>query len=198
MEGPHSAGLPARRLRFEVGNLRAPWRANCVAIGLSAGFVEPLESTGLYLSEFGARMLLEYFPLAENRPGLAWMYNRTINQTYDEIVDFVALHYVLSARRDTPFWRAATEPSRRSERLAAYLDFWEAKPPSVLDFTSAHQLFSHQSYEFILYGMGWRPSVLATVREPLSLSAARAARLRSMAASLPDHEALIARLRAAA
>ena len=103
---------------------------------------------------------------------------------------------MLSARRDTAFWRAATDPARMTTRLAGFLDLWEARPPGLTDFASALQVFSHQNYEFVLYGMGWRPGCLRGAK--VGASAAPSPELVAMTDDLrrrlPRHETLLARL----
>ncbi len=166
-EGSHADELPARRLRFQSGKVTAPWTGNCVAIGLSAGFLEPLESTGLFLVEEGVGYLCEMFPRFGPMGSASTFYNEKMRTRYEECVDFINLHYVLSPRRDTPFWRAATAPERVTPRLRDLLDLWDVKPPSRLDFTDTSQLFAHTNYEYVLYGMGWLPGGLPPLPQPL-------------------------------
>ncbi|MEM6627436.1 MAG: tryptophan halogenase family protein, partial [Pseudomonadota bacterium] len=155
-EGPHTGSLEARRLKFYVGQRKQHWANNVIACGLSSGFIEPLESTGLYLIEYAAVTLAEHFPRrADAMPIMAKRFNAILNQRYEEILDFVNLHYCLTQRSDTAFWREAQNPARVTDRLNAKLDFWRAKLPSGSDFDDHLRLFSHQSYEHILFGMGF-------------------------------------------
>ncbi len=158
-EGPHSADLRVRRLAFESGRTATSWKGNCVAIGLSAGFLEPLESTGIFLIETGVDYLIELFPRLGRMELARDAYNREIATRYEECLDFINLHYCLS-RRDTPFWREVARPERTTPRIREMLSLWEEKPPSRLDFTATLQLFAHVNYEYILYGMGWLPKSL--------------------------------------
>ncbi len=155
LEGAHAQGLPARALRFRVGRRTAAWTANCVSIGLASGFIEPLESTGLYLSEFAAVTLCELFPHHGVMVPLARRFNTILANRYEEILDFVNLHYCLTRRQDTPFWREVRKAERVTERLRDKLSFWALKPPSQSDFDDHFRLFSYQSYEYILYGMNF-------------------------------------------
>ena len=164
-EGPHCDDLPARVLKFNSGRTETPWVGNCVAIGLSAGFLEPLESTGLYFVEEGVDYLTELFPRFGAMDQLRDLYNQRMRERYEESVDFINMHYVLSQRRDTPFWREATAAHRVTPRLQALFERWEQKPPSQLDFLDQRQLFSHINFEFILYGMEWRPKALEGAAE---------------------------------
>lgn len=157
---PVPSELKARHLQFEVGHLASPWKGNCISIGLSGGFIEPMESTGIYLIEFAARTLCELLPLFGTSKRSAKRFNELIAARYNEVLDFVNLHYVLSDRRDTSFWRDATDSKRITPKLKDWLDLWEEKPPSPTDFANSHQLFGYQNYEYCLYGLGWRPTLL--------------------------------------
>ncbi len=127
-----------REVRFRTGKRRSAWVANCVAIGLSAGFIEPLESTGIFLVQRAiddlAELLLEsasgHTPInvQTTAPALLWdaaraRFNGKAEQLYDEIRDFVLLHYVLSQRSDTRFWqdtRSVTLPDSLANAMARY------------------------------------------------------------------------------
>jgi len=178
-EGPHCADIEARPVPFKVGMRRRAWVRNCLAIGLSGGFIEPLESTGLYLSYLAAILLHEHFPCRdEDMEAMAFRVNRIMAARYYEVLDFINLHYCLTKRTDSQFWRDAQNPERIVPRLAAKLDYWKLKPPSGVDFVdqffpgmSAESqlapdpgtdsrvlvdtggLWNHHSYECILYGM---------------------------------------------
>jgi len=176
--GPIGDDFPTRLVPFKVGYRSKSWVRNCVAIGLSSGFIEPLESTGLYLSDAAAVMLSEHFPYGGDMAPHAYRFNRIIANRFHEIVDFINMHYCLSRRTDTPFWREIQRPERITDRLKAKLDFWRVKPPSVADFedqffpgqpdtpmpsgglpgdhrtpVDTSGCFSLSSYEAILYGM---------------------------------------------
>jgi tryptophan halogenase len=185
-EGLHSESLESRTVNFKVGMREQHWVGNCVAIGLSAGFIEPLESTGLYLSQVASDLLAEHFPFSgggvDDMAPLAFRFNRIMTNRYYEILDFINLHYCLTRRTDTEFWREIRRPERINDRLRAKLDFWRLKPPSLSDFTDQFfpgqspmssgaggmfrdnggdsrypidtgGLWNHHSYENILYGM---------------------------------------------
>jgi tryptophan halogenase len=177
-EGDHSDGLSSRVVDFMVGRREQPWTANCVAIGLSAGFIEPLESTGLYLSQVASSLLSEHFPYTDDMAPFAFRFNRLMTNRFYEILDFINMHYCLTRRTDTEFWREIRRPERINDRLKAKLDFWRIKPPTVSDFEDQFfpgqpdmplvsggalgdnrypidtgRLWNHHSYENILYGM---------------------------------------------
>ena len=177
-EGEHSESLPSRVVDFMVGRRAQPWTANCVAIGLSGGFIEPLESTGLYLAQVASAVLAEHFPYTDDMTPLAFRYNRIMQDRFYEILDFINMHYCLTRRTDTAFWRDVGSPEMINERLRAKLDYWRIKPPSASDFIDQFfpeqaevsqlseggpgdgrqpidtgGLWNHHSYEAILYGM---------------------------------------------
>ena len=100
-----------RQLRFTTGRRRKSWVKNCVAIGLSSGFLEPLESTSINFIENAVGWLLQYFPDRACRPELADEFNRLVAQRYEYVRDFIVLHYKLTDRTDSEFWRyCATMP----------------------------------------------------------------------------------------
>ncbi|MEX0709049.1 MAG: tryptophan halogenase family protein [Woeseia sp.] len=178
-EGPHAENLDTRIVHFKVGMRRQAWYRNCIAIGLSGGFLEPIESTGLYLSDLATVMLTEYFPYRDaDMEQLAYRYNRVMTNRFHEVLDFINLHYCLTRRTDTAFWREVQKPERINDRLRAKLEFWRGKPVSHADFDDQQlpgqpdaslapcgqpadlrapidtgKLFTRSSYEAILYGM---------------------------------------------
>lgn len=160
-EGPHCAELKPRRLKFVTGRVEEAWKNNVVAIGLSAGFLEPLESTGLFFIEEAADYLSELFPRLGGIEHNRRIFNDRMKARYAESLDFINLHYALSQRDDTPFWKEVRKPERITPSLKALLERWDEKPPSRLDFTDQQQLFSHINFEFILYGMRWAPKALS-------------------------------------
>jgi tryptophan halogenase len=146
--------LETRQLGMRIGYHDQQWRGNCVAIGLSSGFLEPLESTGIYLIEMANWAMLEFVPryLSGGRPQAS--YNRILHNHYTNIADFLKMHYCLSKRRDSAFWRDNCDPATIPKSLQDNLAIWRGAVPSVYDFNSTTQCFSATNYKFVLYGMG--------------------------------------------
>jgi tryptophan 7-halogenase len=94
-----------RFISFKAGQRKENWAKNCVALGLAGGFLEPLESTSIYLIQFGIQKLLEYFPDAEFCPENRRAFNRDLDAEYLKLRDFIIMHYKETQRTDSDFWR---------------------------------------------------------------------------------------------
>ena len=201
--GPNAEGQQARILPMRVGRSREFWKHNCLAIGLAAGFIEPLESTGIALVEIGASLLSENFPYGGVAPAIARNYNRAMSDMYGELLDFINLHYCLTQRDDTAFWRAVREESRVTESLRERLGLWSHRPPREIDGDGPLKMFSYHSWNCILFGMGWRPKqwsgmhgyAAATKGDfDATFKEIRAASAR-LAMELPEHTAFLQQYR---
>lgn len=187
--------LPVRKLQFPVGRREQAWVGNVVAIGLSAGFIEPLESTGLFLVEKAVLLLSEHFPFggASGAGPLRDRFNALMGREFDELLPFVALHYIQATRADTPFWIDARNPDRYPDRLRELMQLWERKPPSQSDFEFWDTCFHAENYEYILYGLGWRPSALtpSTGQHPPQQVAVVERAFETLQQRLPTHLACL-------
>jgi tryptophan 7-halogenase len=163
--GQPAETLETRKLEMRIGYHDQQWRGNTVAIGLSSGFLEPLESTGIYLIEMANWAMLEFVPryIAGAQPHAS--YNRILHNHYNNIADFLKMHYCLSQRRDTAFWRDNCDPATIPESLQNNLAIWQSAVPSVYDFSSTTQCFSATNYKFVLYGMS-HPSAQGSIGAP--------------------------------
>ena len=159
--GPISEGKSARTFKYEAGYREAPWVKNCVAVGLSSAFFEPLEATGIVLVEVAAVLLANLFPWAGDIATAARQFNNIMRQRYEGCADFLKLHYCLTERRDTPFWRDNIDPNTISESLKELLDRWKHRPPDVVDFNPNTATFHHSSWQFVLYGMDFKTDLSA-------------------------------------
>ncbi len=160
-----------RWLPMRTGHRARMWEKNCLALGLSSGFIEPLESTGIYLVEFAMQLFGDFLPTDAGMDRARARYNRLMNEHYDHLHDFILLHYVLSGRRDTAFWRDCTAGARIPLRLQAKLDQWHEMLPHVTDVPRKLALFGENSFFYILSGLGYLPergSALASYIDPKS------------------------------
>lgn len=154
--GKDLAALSPRKITFESGYREKFWHRNCVAVGLSAGFVEPLEASSLVLVELSAQMIAEQLPACRSvMDVIAKRFNQTFSYRWERIIDFLKLHYVLS-RREEPFWRDNRAPHSVPDSLAELLHLWQFHPPYDYDFTSNNEVFPAASYQYVLYGMGFQ------------------------------------------
>jgi tryptophan 7-halogenase len=152
--GAGSEDLALRSIPFAPGYREQQWVKNCVAVGLSAGFLEPLESTGLVLIEAAVGMIAEMLPHSGPMEAPARRFNELMAARFDNIVGFLKLHYCLS-RRTEPFWRDNTDPATIPARLAELLAQWRLRPPGRFDFVLDTETFAFFNYQYILYGMGF-------------------------------------------
>jgi len=194
--------LPAaRRIDLQPGYRRTPWHRNCVAIGLAAGFVEPLEASALVLVELAAARLAEEMPTDRaDMDLLAARFNHTFAERWQRVVEFLKLHYLLS-RRDTPYWQAHRAQDSVPQALRERLQLWRHQPPSRADFPRSEEIFPSASWQYILYGMGVRPQPRpARQTEDPAQAQARfeevAALSRRMLPALPAHRALVEHIKA--
>lgn len=102
---PNKATAEPKLIRYTAGRRQASWIKNCVAIGLSTGFIEPLESTSIYLIQLGINKFLELLPSRVPQQANIDEYNKAINHSYDIIRDFIILHFHVNQRNDSEFWR---------------------------------------------------------------------------------------------
>jgi len=154
--GEAAKNSTARKIPIRSGHREVFWKNNCVAVGLSAGFLEPLEASALVLVELSAQMIAEQLPVCREVMDIAAKrFNDTFLYRWDRIIDFLKLHYCLSKRTE-PFWRDNCEQSTIPDSLQELLDLWKYRSPSDHDFTSNNEVFPAASYQYVLYGMGFK------------------------------------------
>ncbi|WP_095012673.1 tryptophan halogenase family protein [Tsuneonella mangrovi] len=196
MPGSEPDTISVRNLAFPTGYREHFWIGNCVAIGQSAGFIEPLEASAIVMVELSVRALAANFPAT--RGSLAFhakRFNDLFQYRWERIVDFLKLHYVLSERTE-PYWTAHRDPATIPPRLAKLLELWRDQPPSAWDFPQVDEVFPAASHQFVLYGMGFPApasvapaGALGVADEQLRQVAQRA---RSLASVLPGNRTYFA------
>ena len=142
-----------RIIKFKTGQRRKYWNKNCIAMGLSSGFIEPLESTGIHLFQRAILRLLSMFPTMGIKQSSIDEYNTQTREEAENIKDFIILHYHLTDRRDTPFWRYCSTMDI-PEGLKSRMDLFKE---SALVFKRADELFAETSWVQVMIGQGIIP-----------------------------------------
>jgi len=201
LDGLDTAALDTpRQLRFKTGRRRESWVRNVVAIGLAAGFLEPLESTSIQLIMDGVGRLIELFPERDCAAPLRAEYNRRMARQYESIRDFIVLHYKLNRRDDGEFWRYVREMTI-PDTLAHQIELFRSSGRVVVYDPDS---FAEPSWVSLLMGLGATPQAHDPLADRLDGARLREhfARLREAiaqtAAAMPEHGAYIARYCSAA
>ena len=197
--GPRDAPS-VRKLSFEPGYRAEFWHRNCIAVGLSAGFIEPLEASAIALIELSAALLSEDLPATRaDMDLLARRFNDAFRYRWERVIEFLKLHYLLSQRRDTEYWRDHAREDSVPARLHELLGLWRHRPPSRHDFPRVEEIFPSASWQYILYGMGFRPETAARHDDRLAVADAyfneTVRTTGKMLAALPGNRALIGHIR---
>ncbi len=142
-----------RVIRFQTGKRRKNWNKNCVAIGLASGFLEPLESTSIHLVMTALTRLLQLFPGGELCPSIVEEYNRQAESEIERIRDFIILHYKVTDREDSPFWRYCKNMDV-PEELAHRIKLFQETGKS---YQVEGELFRLDSWTQVMLGQGLYP-----------------------------------------
>jgi len=144
---------PPLTLKMRPGQRRKTWNRNCVAMGLSSGFVEPLESTSIHMIITAVTRLMQLFPFDGIRQPFIDQYNDESRAEIEKIRDFIVLHYHLTEREDTPFWRYCKHmevPDSLTRRIELFREGAHA-------FQADGELFRVDSWNQVLLGQGVQP-----------------------------------------
>lgn len=189
-----------RKIPMKVGRRQHFWQRNCVAIGLSQGFVEPLEATAILVADFSADLLSKRFPKdrAENEL-LAARFNQRVVHCWDQILEFIKLHYCASDRSDSQFWRDNRDPATIPPQLRDKLQLWRSFPPCREDFFSKFEIFDFENFLYVLYGMKYPTQTPICAAEYLAIAAKHRQQVAQQALmlteQLPGHRALLEKIR---
>jgi tryptophan halogenase len=143
-----------RVIKFITGHRRVFWNRNCIALGLASGFIEPLESTSIHLTISAIYSLLDHFPDLTFDPVNIDHYNAQLIDEYERVRDFIILHYCVTQRSDTDYWRRCQQlkiPDTLAERVEMYRRTGRI-------FHRRHEVFVELSWFFVMDGMDLRPA----------------------------------------
>ncbi|MDE2304422.1 MAG: tryptophan 7-halogenase [Gammaproteobacteria bacterium] len=184
-----------RPVRFRTGMRRRVWNRNVIAVGLSSGFMEPLESTSIHLIQAAIARILDFFPDSGFDSRDIDEFNRLLRIEYEGIRDFIILHYKLTQRDDTPFWRHCANMAV-PEALQRRIDLYRAHGRVVRE---GNELFTEQSWLQVMNGQGLRPAnphpLAANMSEPELLAFTEEVRsvIARCVAYMPGHGEFIAK-----
>ncbi len=201
--GPDSDGIKANHIKMRIGRNRNSWVKNCVAIGLSSGFVEPLESTGIFFIQHAIEELVNHIPGNTIDEEMVKSYNRVVADGIDGVRDFLILHYCTTDRNDNEFWRA-TKKVAMSEELAERLELWKRRLPNAKNINPKFHGFEFYSYSVMLLGLGYKPQGNLPTLDHLDEGNARLAframreKTQRLAAALPTQYEYLTRMRSEA
>lgn len=170
IQNTSASTIQPRHLSFKVGYLPQQWLSNCVAVGLSSGFLEPLESTGIHLIEQAVWALTSLLPRyfaqthhAGNKhvgQGAAQsVFNEMMTQHYQHAIHFIKFHYLLTQRTDSEFWQQNTNPASWTPWLREKMASWQHGYPDIYDLQNLHSIFDHASYQYVFFGMHAQPQL---------------------------------------
>ena len=184
-----------RKLRFTTGMRRKFWNRNCVAVGLASGFMEPLESTSIYMIQSGIARLINLMPDRSFSPVLIERYNKQAAFECERIRDFLILHYFATERRDSPFWQYCSSmeiPAQLADNIRLFRD-------SGRFFRDAEEMFAITSWVQVMLGQhfeprGYHPAVdLLPEAELTELESGVRTVVAACVAAMPMHAEFIAK-----
>ncbi len=153
-----------RVIRFKTGARKHCWVKNCIAIGLSSGFLEPLESTSIHLIQRAIFKLLSMFPSDGIIDPLINQFNKEMSEEYDEVKDFLIAHYVTTERDDTEFWRYVKNMSI-PDTLRHRLELFKSRGEAM---SGANGLFRDVNWFAVLKGQGLEPESYHPIADSIS------------------------------
>jgi tryptophan halogenase len=193
------AGGDPRPLRFTAGQRNVVWSHNCVAIGLAAGFMEPLESTSIHLVQSSLARLLKFLPQTSTGPAARDTFNRLTATEWEQIRDFLVFHYKANGRVGEPFWdqcREIVAPDSLAEKIALFEE-------AGIIIRDEGELFTEEAWGQVMIGQGLQPRsfspMVATIdkQELTDFLTTLAEGYRRAAQTLPTHaqfvEAMVAK-----
>lgn len=157
------SAVDARHLKMKVGQLQQHWYKNCLAVGLSQGFIEPLEATALHLVQTSVEIFIDQYQFSASTALQQQQYNQHISERFERVRDYIVAHYKLNSRTDSDYWRANRANTVLSDSLLQILDCWYRKNDLDQEI-KRQQLCSHfgsSSWHCLLSGYGVYPELKA-------------------------------------
>jgi hypothetical protein len=153
------ADIPARHLKMKIGRVEKHWNKNCLAVGLSQGFIEPLEATGLLLIQRTATTFVESFEVGDFGETSREKFNYQLNRAFEATRDFIVTHYKTNSRPDTEYWRANASNMNLSDSLQQLFGVWMAGKNIAAEIARQEigQYFALASWYAIMAGTGIFP-----------------------------------------
>ncbi|MFP4209089.1 MAG: tryptophan halogenase family protein [Wenzhouxiangella sp.] len=195
------ASVAPRKLAFTPGYRARFWHRNCVAVGMSAGFIEPLEASALVMIELAAAAITDELPATRaTMDTVARRFNTRFGERWERIIDFLKLHYVLSRREDSDYWIDNRRAESMPEHLAEAIELWRDRFPGPSDFARVDEIFSAASYQYVLYGMGFETRPRPRAGQAVEIEQGRALHLeierqsRRLLAQLPDNRGYLSEI----
>ncbi|MCU4675611.1 tryptophan 7-halogenase [Catenovulum sp. 2E275] len=198
--GADTSELNFRKIDFNSGYREKFWHKNCVAVGLSAGFLEPLEASALVLVELSAAMIAEQLPPTINTLSIVEKrFNQKFHYRWQRAIDFLKLHYILS-QRQTQFWQDNRAETSIPSSLQELMLLWQHQVPKVSDFEATGELFQAPSFQFVLYGTHFRTEPVYNL-SPAEVEFMQHQVIKNQKSTdnlltqLPDHRSLINKIK---
>lgn len=159
--GATDADTECRHLKMRVGQLENHWSHNCLGLGLSQGFIEPLEATALHLVQTAIELFIDHFTQGNFTAQHRATFNKGIHERFARVRDYIVAHYKLNTRNDSDYWRANRDNMKLSESLLQILDVWY-RCGDLEQEIDRQQLSSHfgaASWHCLLAGYGTFPAL---------------------------------------
>jgi hypothetical protein len=159
--GMLDAHQECRHLKMRVGEIESHWKQNCLALGLSQGFIEPLEATALHLVQVAIESFINRFNAGRFSAGSRDDYNSRMCEYFGQVHDYIAAHYKLNTRTDTDYWRANRDNMQLPNSLPGILDAWyRLKDIGEIIKKNGTSQFDSRSWHCLLAGYGSFPDVV--------------------------------------
>jgi hypothetical protein len=159
--GLHDTDVEARHLKMNVGQLERHWQGNCIALGLSQGFIEPLEATALLLVQIAIEIFIAKYEQGDFTAQYRDEYNEKIHERFERVRDYIVAHYKLNTRKDSEYWTANRDNMELSSSLRHILDVWYRRGDLTEEIQrqNIESHFGTLSWHCLLSGYGVYPQL---------------------------------------